>query len=173
MSSRAASRIRDLSVSPHQDSRVSPPNPSLTSPPPSKPPRTSYHVPTDPRLDLPPPPLPIEPYSITTISHGDGIVRIHDSRRSESPLPPAMNSIPPPAIISRKQLGSTSDTYYCTPAEMERISPRGATRVLNEDGVFVDRDPHTSHSSLESNSLSGIRPTLAEGGSFKRVTLSL
>lgn len=160
-------------MSPHPDSHVSHPNPSLTSPPPSKPPRTTYHVPTDPRLDLPPPPLPIEPYSITTISHGDGIVRIHDSRRSESPLPPGMNSIPPPAIISRKQLGSASDVYYCTPAEMERISPRGATRVLSEDGVFVDRDAHTSHSSLESNSQPGIRPTLAESESSEPIMLSL
>lgn len=158
MSSRAASRIRDLSASPHPDNRASPPNPSLSSPPPSKPPRSSYQAPTDARPDQPPP-LPIEPYSITTISHGDGSVRILDSRRSESPLPPGMNSIPPPAII-RKQLGSASDVYYCTPAEMERMSPRGATRVLNEEGVFVDR---ASHSSLDSNSLPGIRPTLAEG----------
>lgn len=170
-SSRAASRTRDFSISPHPDSRVTPPESVLSSPPPNKPPRTSYHggsgAGTDPRLDhQQPPPLPIEPYSITTISHGDGSVRIHNSRSSESPLPAGMmmNSIPPPAII-RNKLDSVNEAYYCTPAEMERVSSKGATRILNEDGVFVDRDPHTSHSSLESNSLPGFRPTLGEGES--------
>ena len=173
--SRAASRIRE---SPHyQDSPVSPPNPGVSSPPPSKPPRTLHQPSTNSRLDHPPPlpptdsrfdhppPLPIEPYSVTTISASSGNTRIPNSRSSESPMPSGMNSIPPPPII-RKQLDSTNsgdNIYYSTPAEMLELSSRGASRVLNEEGVFVDRDTHTSHSSLDSNRDQGVRPRLGEG----------
>ena len=69
--------------------------------------------------------------------------------------------VPPPAII-RKQLDSNSDTYYCTPAEMERVSSSRSARILNEDGVFVDRDPRASMSSVDS-SVQGVRPQLGEG----------
>ena len=153
------------------DPRLSPSN--GVTPPPNKPPRTVQHqhnpgwseYPPDPRLDHPPP-LPIEPYSVTTISAPeDGEMYMSsNSRSSESPLPPPMSgTIPPPSIIRqpRRQLSSGSDVYYSTPAE---IAERGAGRMLNEEGVFVDRDRelvHTSHSSVDSKD-HGLRPKLGE-----------
>lgn len=189
-SSRAASRIREFSISPHQDGRGSPLHPDLSSPPPPKPIRTSYHAhshahanasappPLESGHPEHPPPLPIEPYSITTISHGDpNVQRFPNSRSSESPLPSAMNSIPPPAIIRGKQPaginggggggGGDSGIYYSTPAEMkEKTSSRGPSRILNEEGVFVTRgDAYASQSSLESSS-QGVRPILGESTSL-------
>lgn len=174
--SRVVPTFRGLSVSPPQpgDPRHSPSN--GVTPPPNKPPRTAQQhqqhqqhpgwseYPPDPRLDHPPP-LPIEPYSVTTISAPeDGAVHLSsNSRSSESPLPPSMSgTIPPPSIIrqSRRQLNSSgSDAYYSTPAE---IAERGAGRMLNEEGVFVDREVHTSHSSIDSKD-HGLRPRLGEG----------
>lgn len=136
------------------------------------------HAPALPPVDYRPdhpPPLPVEPYSITTISHGNpNIVRFPpESRSSDGPVPSSKNSIPPPAIIRGKQplpgvnsngISGGSGIYYSMPTEMmEQIKYRGATRVLNDEGVFVTQDAqYTSQSSLESGSQAAVQPRLGE-----------
>ena len=171
---RVADRFRELSISPQ------PPDTMDTGPP--KPPRRmprsvsgehnrlsggsqSNHF--DRELPFPPPP-PIVPYSVTTITPIDTDTHTSHSsqRRSESPPLIMTLPIPPPPILHQPWRTDTDSEsagiYYSVPSEM---SDTGMSRVLSEQGTFVDQERRTStsHSSVESGRDGGLRPRLGEG----------
>lgn len=166
---RMAARFRDFSVSPQPSDRISPPSADSDTPPPMKPPRRIVQSKSGGQLDrlsamerpephLPPPP-PIVPYSVTTITPMDSDSHVpHPSKRSESPIPIITAPIPPPPILHRRPSDDSAGVYYSTPAELS------TSRILSERGTFVDREirASTSHSSVESGR-EGLRPRLGEG----------
>ena len=120
----------------------------------------------DRELPFPPPP-PIVPYSVTTITPIDpDIPTSHPSqRRSESPPMIMTLPIPPPPILHQpwRTENDSAGVYYSVPSDM---SETGTSRVLSEHGTFVDQEMRTStsYSSVESGrDGGGLRPRLGEG----------
>ena len=175
---RVADRFRELSISPQPPDNTSTPCVDTGPPkPPRRMPRSASgehnrlsggsqgnHL--DRELPFPPPP-PIVPYSVTTITPIDADTHTsHSQRRSESPPLIMTLPIPPPPILHQPWRTETENEsagiYYSVPSEM---SDTGASRVLSEHGTFVDQERRTStsHSSVDSGREGGLRPLLGEG----------
>ena len=182
---RVADRFREFSISPQPPDSISALGMDSDTTGPPKPPRRmprsvsgehanrlsggsqgNHFSGVDRELPFPPPP-PIVPYSVTTITPIDpDIPTSHPSqRRSESPPMIMTLPIPPPPILHQpwRTENDSAGVYYSVPSDM---SETGTSRVLSEHGTFVDQEMRTStsYSSVESGrDGGGLRPRLGEG----------